>query len=254
MLSAIPGRSFNSTSSGVKFSLHGKIMPLLAAPEVELHSSFSCRRSVVECYIKNKFASVYGANVQEFLPHLMTLSCHDKISAAVGMRPAHEHSLYVENYLEKPVEHEVEALTGISTRREEIVEIGNLVSTWRGSSQLLFMLLTQLLFRLGYEWVVFTATIEVEKLLGRLKLSPFTLCKADPAVLAEQGKQWGRYYDRDPHVMLGHLPGAVAQLQENGLAEFICEYFSPLIDELVDQYQCDAYPLRSVADSGRSVE
>jgi hypothetical protein len=238
----------------VRSGLHGKIMPLLAAPEVALHSPFSCRRSVVECYIKNKFASVYGANIQEFMPYLMTLSRHDKISAAVGMRPAQEHSLYVENYLQKPVECEIKALTGISTRREHIVEIGNLVSTWRGSSQLLFMLLTQLLCRLGYEWAVFTATNEVEKLLGRLKLSTFTLSKANPAVLGEQGKQWGRYYDRDPHVMLGHLPGAVAQLQENALTEYICEYFSSLIDELAGQGQCDACPLMPLADSGRSVE
>jgi hypothetical protein len=59
--------------------------------------------------------------------------------------------------------------------------------------------------RLGYEWVVFTATRELISIFNRLGLPLLALAPADPARLGEAAGSWGRYYDTQPVVVAGRI-------------------------------------------------
>ena len=59
--------------------------------------------------------------------------------------------------------------------------------------------------RLGYEWVVFTATRELIGMFARLGLPLLVLNKADPARLGADAAAWGRYYDTGPIVVAGRI-------------------------------------------------
>lgn len=225
-----------TTSGTPAVPSHSRLEQLLAAmplPGFDVVTVSHPARPEVEAYIRERFTRAYGAEVREFLPWLLTLHCGGHLSAAAGLRPATAGRLLVERYLDRSIDRELAAMSGLPVRRSEVLEIGNLVSGWRGSSQLLMLLLPVLAQRLGYRWLVFTATAEVQKLIGRLRFSPFTLCRADGVRLGEDQAQWGSYYRTDPRVMAGYLPDACTHLLGHRLLGPLVAAYQPHIDHLL---------------------
>ena len=173
------------------------------------------RRTAAENYIRERFAARHGARIRHFLPNLITLGSGETYCAAVGLAAASGGPLFAETYLDAPIQHAIAQATGLPVSRGDVLEIGNLVSTWKGSSLLLFVFLSEVIARLGHRWVLFTATREVEALLARLKYSPVVLADADPARLPDGGASWGGYYRRMPRVMFGDVPPAVASARKD---------------------------------------
>ena len=64
----------------------------------------------------------------------------------------------------------------------------------------------------GFEWVVSTLTAELRHLFLRIGVTPLALGVADPVLLGEAARNWGRYYEHHPVVLAGHLPQALRQL------------------------------------------
>lgn len=205
-------------------------------PRFELVDPGDDRRAAVERYIHERFVSAYGADVREFMPWLLTLRCAGSLSAVVGLRPADRGPLFVEHYLDQPIEQSLSAQRGLPVERRELLEIGNLVSTWRGSSQLLMVMLPLLASAMGYRWLVFTATAEVQKLIGRLHFETVPLCRADGNRLGARRQAWGRYYDNAPTVMAGYLPAALQQLAAQRLPTAIAAAFTPQLVEMLQQH------------------
>lgn len=172
-------------------------------------------RKSVEDYVRARFAARHGARIAHLLPNLIALGKGDQHCGAVGLAAAANGPLFAETYLDAPIQQLIARATGEPVARGDILEIGNLVSTWKGSSLLLFVFLTELIARLGHRWVLFTATREVEALLGRLAYAPVVLADADPARLPDGGASWGSYYARGPRVMFGEVPPAVASARKN---------------------------------------
>lgn len=184
-------------------------LPSAFAPRFELHPETSPRRREVESYIHAKFKRAYGAEIDRFLPQLLTIRCRGQLTAALGIRKAEQEMLYLENYFDETIETVLQKETGAGVPRQRIIEIGNLVSTWRGSSQLLFLFVTLLSHRVGRDWVVFTATPEVEKLLHKMHFNLRPLGEAKRERVGVDADKWGDYYAVDPRVMAGYVPGAV---------------------------------------------
>ena len=228
-----PGKILSETPA---VPSHPRLEHLLAAmplPGFDVVTVSHPARPEVEAYVRQRFARAYRAEVREFLPWLLTLHCGDHLSAVMGLRPATAGRLQVERYLDRPIDRELTAMSGMPVRRDEVLEIGNLVSGWRGSSQLLMLLLPVLAQGLGYRWLVFTATGEVQKLIGRLRFSPFTLCRADGGRLGAEQAQWGSYYSTDPQVMAGFLPDACAHLRGHRLLGPLAAAYQPHVDRLL---------------------
>lgn len=165
----------------------------------------SPRREEAESFIHDVFAQCYGADVTAFAPNLLLLEQNHRVIAAAGWRAASTETLFLEHYLDMPIESAMARLAHQPVQRERIVEVGNLASDRRGGSIHAIVTLADCLDRQGYEWVVFTATRELIGIFSRLGLPLLALAPADPARLGETAKAWGRYYDTHPVVVAGKI-------------------------------------------------
>jgi len=208
---------------------------LTPAPAFRAHLPGNPGRGRVEQYIADRFAAAHGAEIHDFMPVLLTMGCSGAITAATGVRAAARQALFLEQYLDAPVERAVAEVAGCSPKRAGMVEIGNLVATQGGASYLLFMVLTAVLERAGFEWVVFTATPQVRRALAHLGLEVFGVCAADPARLAAGAlDSWGRYYANRPQVVAGHVPTAMSTLRGRPLHAAALAVYQGAADEMAE--------------------
>jgi len=198
-------------------------------------------RHAVEAYIAAAFRDQYDAHLDHFLPHLLTIETNGEIEAALGIRFAENEPLFVAHYFDLPV---LDTLKQRGFANTAVVEIGNLVSTRAGCSQLLFILLAKLLHDLGRDTGVFTVTAQVAQLLGKLGCQLTTLCAADGRRLGEQLAQWGRYYETAPHVVAGDVAATIALLHTRPTLARTFEHHAPEIERITVLLQGEnAHPL-----------
>lgn len=164
-------------------------------------------RAEVEAFIRAAFFEVYQARIKLFMPHLVRLrTLHDHLVAVVGYRDAANHQLFLERYLDRPVEQVLAAHVGQPVCREDIVEVGNLADAAPGGARAAIIILTAFLHSAGYRWVVFTGVPKLRNAFGRLGLEPIELTPADPMRLTpEEREEWGSYYGGQPLVMGGDI-------------------------------------------------
>jgi hypothetical protein len=159
-------------------------------------------RAELESFIRTDFARVYGADVRHFMPHLMGLRGDDgTLLAALGFRAASGGRLFLEHYLDAPVE-TVLAEAGRQVPRAGIVEVGNLAVSRAGGARWLITALTAYLEGARYQWVVFTGVPALINSFARMGIELLRLAPADRARLpADDQALWGSYYEAGPAVV-----------------------------------------------------
>lgn len=163
-------------------------------------------RAAIEAFIADAFLKTYGARISHFCDTLV--GCRDDAgnwSAALGYSLAQDTPLFLEHYLDAPLEVEVGARLGQPVTRAQIVEVGNLAADHAGAARELIVRTTHFLYEMGLHVVAFTATLSLLNSFGRLRLRPQLLAPADPARLPGGGRHWGSYYDTHPQVMFGDI-------------------------------------------------
>src|SRR5690606_23573252 len=156
--------------------------------------------------------------------------------AVLGMRPgAMGVPMFLEHYLDQPVEQIIAGRVGTPVARSGIVEIGNLASARRGASPLLFLIVAAALDAAGYRWLAFTATPQVEKLVTRLQYQPLTLSGVDPARLGDAITHWGSYYEARPEVMCVPLAGALRAARQSATIETALNSHAGIIHALAQR-------------------
>lgn len=195
------------TMSQLKLITHATALEGQTRPvKVEILDAAASARQRAEQFVHDVFASAYAASVSSFMPQLMTLhNAGGGLQAALGMRAAHQHRLFLETYLDAPIE--AVLATAINSNvdelpRHRIMEIGNLAALHAGSTRSLIIALTAYLQGAGYDWVVFTAVPSLRNSFRKLGLRMFTLGIADKTRLSESEQQtWGSYHDTAPIVV-----------------------------------------------------
>ena len=170
-------------------------------------------RPALEAFIAAEFSRVYGARVQHFCR--MLAGCRDACGrwvAALGYSLARDGRLFLEQYMDQPVENGIAQRVGMPVERADIVEVGNLAGTSVGAARALIVFMTRHLHQQGLIWVAFTATRALLNSFARLRLVPTVLADADPARLHDAGRDWGSYYTSKPQVMFGNIGYGHAQL------------------------------------------
>lgn len=177
-----------------------------AGMRVELAGTNDESRAGFEEFIAARFSRAFGARVKHFLPSLLGVrDRQSRLQAACGYGEAIAGDLFLEQYLDQPVEVALTAALGRPVPRSRIIEVGNLAAVSAGLARELIPLLARHLHRRGYQWVTFTATRELRNSFRRLGLEPLALGPADPAHLPDRGANWGSYYRHDPQVMAGRI-------------------------------------------------
>ncbi len=165
----------------------------------------SPRRAESETFIRTIFTRHHGAAVSSFTPNLLLIEQHERIVAATGWRAAQREALFLERYLDQPIEQAMARLANQGVSRERIVEVGHLAAEGPGGTVKVVLALATHLDALGFEWVVFTATRELIGIFSRLGLPLLALAPADPDRLGDAAAAWGRYYDTQPIVVAGRI-------------------------------------------------
>ena len=223
-----------------RISLFNKI--LSPAPDFELNHRSDENRSEVESFISQKFQQTYAAEVHEFFPEVLCMRCFGNISGTAGMRVAKNTPLFLEQYLDQAIESVLSQQTGKTVARNSIVEIGNLASSQRGASHLLFLLFTSILYRADYRWITFTATQALHNNLNKLGFNLTYLCEADPAMLnKESADDWGKYYDTQPQVLAGNLEDAVKIIESKPLFRRLLRLYRHQINYLAQEYKASQH-------------
>lgn len=176
---------------------------------VSITHHFVPERQRVEAMIRDTYASTYGGHIAVTHPMLMSLrDADDRILAGVGFQPAGTTPLFLETYLDQPVETIIQS--GVA--RSRIVEIGNLAAVEPGASYLLFMALAAYLHGCGFEKAVVTATRPLRRLFRQIGFDAQDLGQARPERIGPTVADWGSYYAADPRVVCGDVAFGAACL------------------------------------------
>lgn len=175
--------------------------------------SMACapNRKQLEQFIHTVFRNVYNADVTHFMPQMLSL--HDQqnqVLAVCGLRSASSGRLFLEAYLDQPVEVALAERVGSTVRRSDIVEVGNLAVAELGMARRLLQEVIHHLHATDAQWAVFTAIPALRNSLGKLSVQLEVLGDAEIDRLAEADRAgWGSYYQQHPQVMaVRRLPEA----------------------------------------------
>lgn len=239
---ATPAASFNQTEPALVESpavrqrrdslLRRTLTP---GPRFELLAPAEPLREEAEHYVAERYQAAYHAELQHFLPFLLTMRCLGSLSGVAGMGPASAAPLFLERYLQGPVEQLLATHSGSGVARADVVEIGNLAADQRGASHLLFVMFSAVLHRAGYRWLTFTATRALRNNLQKLGFPLLTLGAASlEQIPADERDQWGTYYDTDPQVVAGSLDVAMQIIQERPLLRRVLRLYRYEINFLAE--------------------
>lgn len=164
-------------------------------------------RTRVERFIARRFHDVHGAHISTFMPTLLALTGEDgEIRAALGVRDAGLEALFLEHYLDRPVESVLaEKSAMLPTSRSRIAEIGNLASVDRRASRRLFGILSHYLAAGHFEWAVFTGCGSLRQMFRSLGVETLELGRALQSRLPVDQQTWGGYYEDNPQVIAGRV-------------------------------------------------
>ena len=174
---------------------------------VEVYGRETPGRTRVQDFVKGIYAERYGAHITEFAPVLLALrDAQGALVAAVGYRCAVIEPLFLERYLDVPVEQALLGAQAPRSARRVIAEVAHLVALKPGEGRRMMAELGRWLGQQGVHWVVSTVTRELRHLFLRMGIAPLALGVADPERLGERARDWGSYFEHEPVVLAVALP------------------------------------------------
>jgi hypothetical protein len=185
-------------------------------PPIAVHRHGDVGRAEVESFVRAVYARRFGARLGPLAATLVSVrdaACGSRVVAAAGYRDAVDGPLFVERYLDAPVERVLQQHLGHdgALPREGIVEVGNLAALPLQGRRIIVALAAHLM-QLRRRWVVSTLTRPLRLLFARLGVQPIELARADPSRLGFEAAGWGSYYAHDPIVCAARLPLAASRL------------------------------------------
>ena len=157
------------------------------------------RKRSAEEFIKNTYATRYGARLENFPSRIIALLDHgDEILCAAGLR-FHDDGFFSERYLDSPIEDVVSAISARVVNRNAIFEVTTLASRAPLATAEFIAEITAFGERAGFEWSFFTLTRRLQLLVRRLGIPLTYLGEADRRRIADS-ERWGTYYASEPKV------------------------------------------------------
>ncbi len=157
----------------------------------------------MEAFVRDGYRTRFDARVASLLPQLLGATDRSgTLRAVIGFGAGTRSPLFLEQYLDAPIEDAVTRVAGRSVRREQILEVGNLVTdpTRVAPAFLQAFVLWTTSFT-SAEWLAFTGTRPLRVLLARLGADLRELAVARPERLIQGAEDWGAYYAHQPRVM-----------------------------------------------------
>lgn len=170
-------------------------------------------RSSVEQKIVDAYHQQFGANLEHFMPTLVSANLPGQDAhLSFGVSAASEHTLFLENYLSMPVEQALSGAVNKPIERSEIIEIGNLAFSHTDRIQDDLIAIANYCYDLGYRYVVCTATRMLRLIFARSGVKPVYLGGANIEDAPCDNTHWGKYYQSSPKIICGNIMAGIEQL------------------------------------------
>src|SRR3569832_1146381 len=109
----------------------------------ELFEHLGSNRATVEAFISQCFAESFGSRIEAFMPRLFSVRNEaGELCGAFGLRSA-SRNLFLEQYLDAPIEKVIAAHAGKRIERHVIVEVGHFSGTFPGAVRAMIALLAE---------------------------------------------------------------------------------------------------------------
>ncbi len=169
-------------------------------------------RAELEGFLRSRYRAIHGAEIANFFPVLLALRDADgRLQGVAGYRPAAGHRLFLEQYLERPVDQILSDRLGWPVRRADLAEIGNFAALGCRRGERLVELLIEFLDRQGHLWAAFTGTRTIRLMMKHMGIPLHELAMARRQQLRRSAENWGNYYGADPRVVLAAVPAVVPE-------------------------------------------
>jgi Thermostable hemolysin len=159
-------------------------------------------RGAVLALMARRYAEAYQASPDLSYPEFRAQKCNGKATAALGYRRADAGPLFLETYLDLPVEQALESALGRTISRRDIVEIGNLASE---NAPAMVALWAKTANDLGddAEIAVAVLTTPLREMFRRLGVTLHEIEPARANRIGDAASSWGDYYDQNPIICAG---------------------------------------------------
>jgi hypothetical protein len=151
-----------------------------------------------------KYRDVFGAALSPAFDHYVSTARQGETGALLGYLRAGEAPLFLERYLDRPIEVLVSNVLGRAVARDRIVELGNFAA---GNGIAMIELWGSAANDLGAtcEVAVATLTAPLRRMFARIGVPIREIAPALPGRLGAAADLWGSYYDHDPIVCCGPI-------------------------------------------------
>lgn len=173
-------------------------------------------------FVRATYSKHFDCDLAFFFPHMIVMFNRTHVHlvghpgydivGAVGYQVA-DLPLFLEQYLERPVEAEIGALTGHQPNRASLVEVGGFAVSSREHAMPLMLALAEQLDGLGLETVVCTASGPIRCCMAKAGLQTTVFGEAQPDKVDTSKNAWGRYYDTRPKLVFGDISEGRSRLQ-----------------------------------------
>ncbi|MBS0334523.1 MAG: thermostable hemolysin [Proteobacteria bacterium] len=152
------------------------------------------------------YIRAFRARPSRHYPILLSVRAGDgEVLAAAGLRRAVDEPLFLERYLDVPVEAACRRAFGEPVDRSAILEIGGLASKGPSATARLFEAVARFAVNEGAEVAIATMTGRLRRKFQRHGVALHEIQAALPERLGEEAAAWGGYYDHDPRVVAGRI-------------------------------------------------
>jgi hypothetical protein len=193
-------------SKGAGIHLHGP-QPITTA----ISGTDATDRQELEDFVKTIFKRAHNAEISHFMPKLLSVrDAQGSLLAVCGLRHAHEDKLFLETYLDAPIEQLLSHYNQTDISREVVLEVGNLAVADPINVRSLLASISLYLHSTHSEWAVFTGISVLRNSLTKLNMSLQLLGEASIDRIPEPERAaWGTYYNECPQVL------AIRRMQHN---------------------------------------
>ena len=200
----------------VEFKNH----PVFLEPVMRPVAKDDAFRPSLEEFIRSSYETIFNAKLKGFLPQLVAAYTEDdQIQAAFGYSDADRNSLFLESYIDEPIDALLTRRLNRTVPRSKIVEVGNLSIDRSANSIESMRDIARYLQSLGYEWIVCTATRYLRLLFLKSGAKPITIAQASPKRVNNDGTNWGNYYATRPAILVGHVDRSIHQIEQKLISQ-----------------------------------
>ena len=161
-------------------------------------------RRDLEDFILQAYKQKFCAELKSFLPQIAaSISPGLRFNSVFGYGAAASGQLFLEQYIDDPIEAVISAHHGARVERAKIVEVGNLVCASHAQVAFELRKIANYLGRQGFEWIVCTATRQLRLVFLRAGARPITLAPARVEKISGNTTDWGSYYSNSPQILVG---------------------------------------------------